>query len=261
MKFIHILLNLNPFSTSAKTQQLSCENQIARHFAQTSGEVIGFYARQIAQAVKLPSQFSVIAAKVREWFETRAFGQSVNLDSPEIMKAMGSNVASYVCRDLFTKALSKLAVEEQIPEVLAPSRMLSEIEPFYEANKCMLNVAPCGNEFERAFAKFLDMAGDVAAMYKVPDSFGFVIEYTNGASNLRNYCPDFVAVDDKGVHWLIETKGAETKEVTFKDRSAALWCENATDLTGVQWRYLKVNQKELKQLQPDSLVDLVVLGG
>jgi type III restriction enzyme len=234
---------------------------------QTSGEVIGFYARQIAQAVKLPSQFSVIAPKVREWFEIRAFGKSVDLDSPEIIKAMGSNVASFVCRDLFTKALSKLAVEEQTPEVLAPSRLLSSLEPFpwsrqiYEANKCVLNVAPCGNEFERSFAKFLDMAPDVAAMCKVPDSFGFVIEYTDSASNLRNYYPDFVAVAHDGVHWLIETKGAETEEVTFKDRAAGLWCENATALTGVQWRYLKVKQKDFKQLQPDSLSDLVVLGG
>jgi type III restriction enzyme len=233
---------------------------------QTSGEVIGFYSRQIAQAVKLPSQFSVIAPKVREWFESRAFGQKVDLDSPEIIKAMGSNVASYVCRDLFTKALSKLVVEEQTPEVLAPSRMLSRVEPFpwsrqiYEANKCVLNVAPCGNEFERAFAKFLDMSSDVSAMCKVPDSFGFVIEYTDGASNLRNYYPDFVAIANDGVHWLIETKGAETEEVTFKDRAATLWCENATALTGMQWRYLKVKQRDFKQLQPDSLSDLTALG-
>jgi type III restriction enzyme len=232
---------------------------------QTAQEVIGFYARQIAQAVKLPSQFSVIAPKVREWFERQAFGKPVDLETPDIIKAMGSNVASFVCREEFTKALSKLAVEEQNPEVLAPSRMLSSLEPFpwsrqiYEAKKCVLNVSPCGNEFERAFAKFLDMASDVVAMCKVPDSFGFVIEYTDGASNLRNYYPDFAAIDDQGIHWLIETKGAETEEVTYKDRAATLWCENATALTNVQWRYLKVKQKDFKQLQPDSLADLIVL--
>lgn len=274
--FVHQALPLKESSSkgSAFTYEgrdiITLETLVEREYMipdpQTSGEVIGFYARQIAQAVKLPSQFSVIAPKVHDWFETRAFGQSVDLDSPEIIKAMGSNVASYVCRDLFTKALSKLAVEQQIPQVLAPSRMLSEVEPFpwsrqiYEANKSVLNVVPCGNEFERAFAKFLDMSGDVSAMCKVPDSFGFVIEYTDGASNLRNYYPDFVAIDSNGVHWLIETKGAETEEVTFKDRAAALWCENASDLTGVQWRYLKVKQKDFKQLQPDSLADVIVLG-
>lgn len=232
---------------------------------QTAGEVIGFYARQIAQAVKLPSQFSVIAPKVREWFEGHAFGKVVDLESPEVIKAMGSNVASYVCRDVFTKVLAKLAIEELTPEVMAPSRLLSSLEPFpwsrqiYEANKSVLNVVPCGNEFERSFAKFLDLAEDVRAMCKVPDSFGFTIEYTDGSSSLRNYYPDFVAIDEEGTHWLIETKGAETEEVTYKDRAASLWCENATRLTGTPWRYLKVKQKDFKQLQPDSLSDLTVL--
>lgn len=51
----------------------------------------------------------------------------------------------------------------------------------------------------------------------------------------------------------------ETEEVTYKDRAASLWCENAAQLTGTPWRYLKVKQKDFKQLQPDSLADLTVL--
>lgn len=178
---------------------------------------------------------------------------------------MNSNVAFYVCLDVFGKVLRKLAIEELTPEVVAPSRLLSSLEPFpwsrqiYEANKSVLNVVPCGNEFERSFAKFLDLSDDVRAMCKVPDSFSFTIEYTDGSSSLRNYYPDFVAVDEAGTHWLIETKGAETEEVTFKDRAASLWCENATRLTQTPWQYLKVKQKDFKQLQPDSLADLRVL--
>jgi hypothetical protein len=219
----------------------------------------------IAQRVKLPGQFAVIAPKVREWFELHAFGIAVDLNTPEVIKAMGSNMANYVCCDLFVKALAQLAIEEQTPEVLTPSQMLSSLEPFpwsrpvFEANKSVLNVVPCGNEFERAFAKFLDMALDVKAMCKIPESFGFTIEYTDGASNLRNYYPDFVAVDQDGTHWLLETKGAETEEVSFKDRAAMLWCENATKLTGTAWKYLKVKQTAFKQLQPDSLADLAAL--
>ena len=273
--FVHPPLPLKQKDAAAETfvyegrDILTLEKLVEREYVipepQTAQEVIGFYARQIAQAVKLPSQFAVVAPKVREWFEHRAFGQKVDLDSLEVIRAMGSNVASFVCRDLFVKALGKLAIQEQSPEVLAPLRLLSSVEPFpwsravYEANKCVLNVVPCGNEFERSFAKFLDMAPDVGAMCKVPDSFGFVIEYTDGASNLRNYYPDFVAVAKDQTHWLIETKGAETEEVTYKDRAAALWCENATQLTGVTWQYLKVKQKDYKQLQPDSLSDLAVL--
>ena len=39
---------------------------------QTAEEVIGYYARRIAQDVKLPSQFAVLAPKVREFLSERA---------------------------------------------------------------------------------------------------------------------------------------------------------------------------------------------
>jgi type III restriction enzyme len=105
----------------------------------------------------------------------------------------------------------------------------------------------------------LDGADDVKAFCKVPDEFGFSIEYTDGSANLRNYFPDFVAVGIDGTHWLLETKGAETEEVRYKDQAARLWCENATALCGTTWRYLKVKQKAFKDLQPDSLADLEAL--
>jgi len=40
--------------------------------------------------------------------------------------------------------------------------------------------------------------------------------------------------------WLIETKGWEQEDVPLKDARAKGWCEDATKLTGVEWRYLKV---------------------
>jgi len=232
---------------------------------QTAGEVIGFYARIIASRVKLPSQFHALAPRIREWFEHYAFGEEMDLEAHDTIQAMASNYANYVCCDVFTKALAQIALEEHAPEVLIPSRPLSSLEPFpysraiYEANKCVLNVVPCGNEFERTFAKFLDRAEDVQAMCKVPDSFGFAIEYADGNANLRHYYPDFAAIDEGGVHWVLETKGAETEEVAYKDRAAGAWCENATALTGTLWRYLKVKQTAFKQLRPESLADLQAL--
>ncbi len=274
--FAHAPLPLKQGSSQAQAFQyegrdiLTLEKLVDREYTipdpQTAGEVIGFYARQIAQVVKLPAQFAVIAPKVREWFEHRAFGQTVDLENPQVIKAMGSNVASYVCRDLFISVLRRLVIEERTPELAAPPRLLSSLEPFpwsravYEARKCVLNCVPCGNDFEKSFARFLDLAEDVAAFCKVPDSFGFFIEYTDGNSSLRNYYPDFVAVDGNGVHWVLETKGAETEEVRYKDASAKMWCENATKLTGTPWQYLKVKQQAMKDLQPSELSDLVVLG-
>lgn len=116
----------------------------------------------------------------------------------------------------------------------------------------------CDNEFEKQFAKFLEDAKDVARFAKLPEQFGFAIEYTDVAGNLRYYEPDFVTVLTNDAHYLVETKGAETVEVAYKDRAARLWCENATLLTGVQWEYVKVPQTEFNKLQPSEFADLLV---
>jgi type III restriction enzyme len=74
--------------------------------------------------------------------------------------------------------------------------------------------------------------------------------------NLRLYYPDFVAVAGDGGHWLLETKGQENVDVARKDDAARRWCEDATRLTGMAWRYLKVRQKEFEALHPRTLVEL-----
>jgi len=230
--------------------------------AQTAQELIGYYARRIAEKVKLPAQFAVLAPKIREFFQDKAFGHSVDLDDPAIVKAMNTQMASFVCQNIFTKELRALAIDEQTPELLQPARMLSECQPFpwsrpvWEGRKCIFNLVPCDNDFEREFAKFLDAAPDLTAFAKLPRAFGFTIEYTDTAMNLRNYEPDFVAVDKAGTHWLLESKGQENVDVLRKDVAATRWCETATKLTRTEWKYVKVPQKEFGALEPNRLADL-----
>jgi type III restriction enzyme len=232
---------------------------------QTAQEVIGYYARRIAEAVKLPAQFAVLAPKVKEFFEHKAFGHSVDLGDAATVKAMGTAVAHYVCVDVFKRALSALTIEEHTPQLLEPARMLSTCQPFpwsrpvWEGQKCVFNLVPCDNDFEREFAKFLDNATDVRAFSKLPRAFGFAIEYMDAAMNLRNYEPDFVAVDSAGTHWLLESKGQETIDVFRKDVAAIRWCETASRLCGAEWKYIKVPQKEFETLQPVRLADLAAL--
>lgn len=232
---------------------------------QTAQEVIGYYARRIAEAVKLPAQFAALAPKVREFFEQKAFGHPVDLEETQIVKAMSTAVAHYVCVDVFKKALQALTIAEQTPQLLEPARMLSSCQPFpwsrpvWEGQKSIFNLIPCDNDFEREFAKFLDGAMDVRAFAKLPRAFGFTIEYTDTAMNLRNYEPDFAAIDNEGVHWLLESKGQENVDVLRKDVAAIRWCENASSLTSAQWKYVKVPQKDFEALQPSRLRDLAAL--
>jgi len=231
---------------------------------QTAQEVISYYAKRIAQDVKLPSQFAALAPKVRDFLATKAFGKRVELEGPQMIQAISSNVARFVTVDLFVKALRAVVVEDQVPKLLA-TRRLSQTPPYpysrpnsFVASKTIFSLAACDNEFEERFARFLQDARDVAAFAKLPSQFGFVIEYTDSAASLRYYEPDFVAVLADGSHRLIETKGREDPDVAHKDRAARLWCENATQLTSQRWRYLKVPQVGFDRLQPTAFADLSV---
>ena len=247
---------------------ITLEKKLERDYVipepQTAEEVIGFFARRIAQDVKLPSQFAALVPKVREFLERKAFGAPVVLSGPGMGKAISSNVALYVTLKTFVEALRKLVVEELRPQLLHAGRPLSETQPFpwsrptFNAGKCIFNLVPCDNEFEKEFARFLQKASDVARFSKLPQPFGFVIEYTDNAGNLRYYEPDFVSVSADGLHYLVETKGLEDINVANKDRAAQLWCENATQLTGKPWAYIKVRQTEYIKLQPERFEDLLV---
>lgn len=232
--------------------------------AQTAGEVIGYYARRIAQDIKLPSQFAALAPKVKEFFQYKAFGNEVDLDEPRVISAMSSNVATFITLKEFKKALSALLVEDKEPVLINAERKLSTTAPFpfsrqsFPATKTVFTVAACDNQFEYDFAKFLEAAEDVESFAKLPFEFGFTIPYTDEALNVRRYYPDFVARLVNGEHWIIETKGQESVTVAHKDRAATIWCENASRLTKTEWKYVKVPEKQFRVLGADEFSDLLV---
>jgi len=246
---------------SGKTKVMSLA--IIWHYFNAVRESEDYYAKLIATNLKLPSQFNALAPKVWDFFAHHAFGETVDMYSPTIIQAMNHRVAGYVVLDVFGRALKDKIIEQLEPTIEGEERKLSAMEPFafsrsvLEARKCVFNLVPCDNDFEYAFAKFLESAKDVVAFAKLPQQFGFSIEYTDNNANLRYYYPDFVVKTDADEMWLVETKGQESLEVAYKDRAAQLWCENATRLTGEQWRYMKVPQKEYMKLQPVEFYDLL----
>lgn len=212
----------------------------------------------------MPSQFAALAPKIREFFERKAFGEKVDLYDDVVVQAMSSNLACYVVINEFEKALRDIIVEEKKPELLTQERFLSSTPPFpfskiiMEASKSVFNYVACDNKFEESFAKFLQSSEDVEAFAKLPEQFGFCIQYTDTLANIRHYYPDFVVKLSDNKHWLIETKGREDVEVKLKDEAAKIWCENATFLTDIDWNYLKVLQKDFESLHPTSFGELKI---
>jgi len=246
------------------TDEKLVEREYSIPQAQTAEEIIGYYAKQIAQNVKLPSQFAALAPKVQDFFERKAFGQTVDLSDPNVIKAMSSNVASYVVIKEFEKVLREMVVETPPPELISVERFLSSTPPFptskkvIDSKKTVFNYVPCANDYEWSFAKFLDKAHDIKAFAKLPEQFGFCIQYTDTLANIRNYFPDFIAINEDGSRWIIETKGREDVEVALKDNAAINWCKTATELTGTVWKYLKVREKDFKGLNPRGFAELLV---
>lgn len=233
---------------------------------QTAQEVISYYAQVIAGELKLPSQFATLAPKVRDFLKYRAFGEEVHLEAPEIIQAISRRLAQVVTMKVFLDLLREKLVQPQEPVLEGGGRLLSGIDPFPwsqaapECLKTVFNKVPCDNQFEENFARFLDNAPDVTRFAKLPILFGFTIPYTDQIGNLRHYYPDFVVVDGNDIHYLVETKGREDLDVQNKDRSATMWAASATELTGTQWRYVKVLQKDFNQLAPIRFEDCAYMG-
>lgn len=231
--------------------------------AQTPEEVIGYYAKRIAHNIKLPSQFAFLTPKIKEFFETKAFGKKVNLYEEEVIRAMSTNIASYVVINQFEKILRKVIIQENKPQLIQKEKFLSATPPFpfsrllFESDKTVFNYVTCDNEFERNFAKFLHSSADVIAFAKLPEQFGFSIQYTDTRANIRNYFPDFIIKIDNDTYWIIETKGLEDVNVKMKDNAAINWCERASELTEKNWNYLKVMQKDFEKLHPDNFSEMI----
>lgn len=232
--------------------------------AQTSGEVIAYYSQIISAGLKLPAHFSTLAPKIEQLLREKIFGKDVVLDSPPVIRALNESRVLLLTEKVFLKLLRPLIVEDREPSLYEESNLISSTAPFpysgkvCEGKKTIFNFTPCGNAFEQSFSGFLDNAPDVvsfANLGNLPTKLN--IEYLDSETNLRFYEPDFVAVADNGVHWLLETKGREDLDVQFKNQRAEKWCEDATDLTGIEWRFLLVPQKQFEKMNPQNLSDLV----
>ena len=189
------------------------ERQYAIPEPQTAQEVIGFYARRVAEDVKLPSQFAAIAPKVRDFFERRFFGERVDLDDRKVIRFMATPLVQHLAVKTLAKALRTVAIAEAEPTLLAPARALSACPAFpwsqsvHEAKKTVFNLVAGDNAYELDFARFLDGAPDVTAFAKLPMKFGFSIDYIDPAGNLRLYHPDWAVRTSDDVMHLVETKG------------------------------------------------------
>jgi len=100
---------------------------------------------------------------------------------------------------------------------------------------------------ERALAQILDDAEEIAFWVRLQTGDLKILWQNDG----REYNPDFVAVDGKGAHWLIETKATkdiETVDVKGKETAARRWSRYVSDdpSVGAEWSYLLLSEDDIE---------------
>jgi type III restriction enzyme len=106
--------------------------------------------------------------------------------------------------------------------------------------KCIFDLVPCDNEFEKEFALFLQKAPDMT--YSALPSYRNNSGAQSSTSIALPTCDTTSRISScrrvMVFTTFVETKGLEDTNVANKDREAQLWCENTTRLAGKPWAYL-----------------------
>lgn len=227
-----------------------------------SKSVIAYYTDQILKQLKIPGVFASFYPLVKKYVVEKLFTEKVDLDDPRVLCKLSSPEVQEQIIRLFVSSFKDLTFTEREPE-MGEFINLSDTRPFvcsklvHPANKCLFNYVPCDNDFELDFAKFLDRAEDVVAFSKIGRKIGFFVDYRDTNGILRLYYPDFIVLTKDKEHIIIETKGREDVDVEHKDKRIRLWCEDATNLTGNKWLFIRVNQEDFEKYRFRNLKGLI----
>lgn len=124
--------------------------------------------------------------------------------------------------------------------------------PLLTCKKTIFNYVATYNDYEKAFARFLERCQDIlrfASLGTTEQETGtrFRVDYLKPSGAIGFYYPDWVAVqktEEGEVNWIIETKGRVWEDTLVKDAAITDWCKKVSKQTGKAWRYLRVNQPQ-----------------
>ena len=99
---------------------------------------------------------------------------------------------------------------------------------------------------EFRLAETLDTTGGIKAWQRITSTVPLTVRYQDGGRE-RTYIPDFLVIDDNGVHWLVEGKAdnqMQSAEVAAKRDGAKRWVDAVNADTGiaVRWGYLLLSE-------------------
>ncbi len=228
--------------------------------------VISYYTDKILKQLKITGAFASFYPLVKKYVEEKLFTPKIDLNNPKdsyrVLYQLSSPEVQQKLISLFVDAFKDMAFTEREPQK-EDTIKLSDTNPFvwsrlvYPANKTIFNYVPCDNDYEIAFAKFLDRATDVKAFSKIVYKMKFYMEYKDIKDNLRLYYPDFLVLTNDGEHIIVETKGRVDTDVEHKDNRAKQWCKDVNQLTDGKWSYIRVDQEDFEKYRFNGIKELI----
>ena len=196
----------------------------------------------------LSDGFAKLAPLMKRYVEGVIFGGQADMDERRVMMRLNRADAKSLLFDVFVRAIRELSIVERESGPTGEWIRVSFTVPYpttrsvLTAKKTVFNLVPCDSTLEERFVRWLDdVASDVLAFAKNEPAVHFEIPYVSAGGGVRYYRPDFLVRTPQAMY-VVETKGLETLEVPRKDQRMARWCEDATAITGHEWRYLKVSE-------------------
>jgi len=226
--------------------------------------VVAYYTQQILKDAGIPSKFSEFAPLVKEYIQKHFFDREVNVNDSKVIKRLNDAVLGQRLLSIFKKPLVDLLIEEQ--EVKFEEYFYLKKTPAYAWSKTIyksplksiFNHASCDNNLELEFVRFLENSKDVTSFSKLEkQKTRFHIEYLSSDNHLKLYYPDFIVRLKDGSTWIVETKGREDPDVQFKDSRTERWVEDASKLTKVKWKYIKIQENIFYASNSTTFMDLV----
>ena len=244
-----------PFETRAiDTWELVDRGEIERQFPMNEVGFLNYICRLILRECRLSNlsnTFMQLAPKVKRYIEDVLFsGQATMSETNALYRLNDASVKNWIFAT-FVEAVNGLSVEEREvsderdPIFSSQTRSyLVRRRVFPRPRKSVFNNVPGDSDLELAFARWLDQrAEDVSAFAKNEAAMGFNVNYIGEMGGIRKYIPDFVIRTTSGTMYVAETKGLETTDVPRKDARMRQWCKTATELSGDDWRYVKVPER------------------
>jgi len=232
--------------------------------------IISFFTNSIMQELRLYGGKDILYGKVKHFIKDLLFGQTVNLENPNIARNLSESNVRETIKRVFKDSINKLTVVDKGETEVINHIKISNVktfavartlETFNNPQKSLFNKIVGDSHFELQFAGFLDATVDVKAFVKNFQKLNFQMTYQKHDGSIGSYFPDFTVKLKNGDFFVVETKGAEDLDDPRKIARLKVWCEDATKAEGKNWNCLYIKQEEWERLGqiPNSFAEIIDL--